>query len=72
MLAGLVGLGVDYTIHILTQCFTALSTGTSKRHALRTAVRETRRGLLGAALTTIVGFGAFTLAGQSFLQDTGL
>ena len=70
--AGLVGLGVDYTIHILTQCFAALSTGTSKRRALRTAVRETGGGLLGAALTTIAGFGAFTLAGQSFLQDMGL
>ena len=65
-------LGVDYTIHILTQCFAALSTGTSKRRALRTAVRETGGGLLGAALTTIAGFRAFTLAGQSFLQDMGL
>jgi uncharacterized protein len=70
--AGLVGLGVDYTIHILTQCFAALSTGTPKRRALRTAVRETGGGLMGAALTTVVGFGAFILAGQPFLQDTGL
>ena len=27
---------------------------------------------MGAALTTVVGFGAFTLAGQPFLQDTGI
>jgi predicted RND superfamily exporter protein len=70
--ASLVGLGVDYTIHILTHCFAALSTGTPQRCALRTAVRETGGGLMGAALTTIAGFGAFTLAGQHFLQDMGV
>jgi predicted RND superfamily exporter protein len=70
--AGLIGIGDDYTIHILTHYFEARGHGRSPRDALCTIVRETGGGLLMAALTTGAAFSAFLFAEHPFLQDTGL
>ena len=70
--AALVGLGIDFTIHILTQCFTEIGKGSNTQEAIRLAVRETGSGLFLAALTTIAAFSAFLFAEQHFLQDMGL
>jgi hypothetical protein len=70
--AALVGLGIDFTIHLLTQCFTELGKGRTKQEAIRRSVRETGEGLFLAAATTIAAFGAFLFAEQHFLQDMGL
>lgn len=70
--AALIGLGVDFTIHFLTQCFTELSMGRTTLEAMQTSIRETGSGLLLAAATTIAAFAAFLFATQHFLQDMGL
>jgi len=70
--AALIGLGVDFTIHILTQCFTELGKGLNKQEAIRLSVRETGSALFLATATTVAAFGAFLFAEQHFLQDMGL
>lgn len=70
--ASLIGLGVDYTIHLLTQYFDHYEGGQSPPEASRRTVRESGGGLLFAACTTIVAFAAFLGAGQQFLQEMGL
>lgn len=70
--ASLIGLGMDYTIHILTHYFDRYEDGQAQSEAIRATVRETGRGLLFAGLTTIAAFAAFLCAGQPFLQDMGL
>jgi uncharacterized protein len=70
--AALVGLGDDFTIHVLTHYFAGLGKGQSQQAAVQTVVRDNGGGLLGAAITTIVAFAAFLFASQHFLQDMGL
>jgi predicted RND superfamily exporter protein len=70
--AGLLGIGDDYTIHILTHYFEAHGHGRPPKDALRTIVRETGGGLLLAALATGAAFSAFLVAEQPFLHDMGL
>ena len=70
--AGLIGIGDDYTIHVLTHYFEAQGHGRPRREALRAIVRETGGGLLLAALATAAAFSAFLFAEQPFLQDMGL
>jgi uncharacterized protein len=70
--AGLIGIGDDYTIHVLTHYFEAHGRGQSPVDALRTLVRETGGGLLLAALATGAAFSAFLVADQPFLRDMGL
>ena len=69
--AGLIGIGDDYTIHVLTHWFEARGLGRPKKEALRAIVRETGGGLLLAALATGAAFVAFLWAEQPFLQDMG-
>jgi predicted RND superfamily exporter protein len=70
--AALIGLGIDFTIHMLTQCFTELGGKPTKHEAIRTALRETGSSLFLAAMTTIAAFAAFLFSEQRFLQDMGL
>lgn len=70
--AGLIGIGDDYTIHVLTHYFEAQGQGRPKKEAIRAIVRETGGGLLLAALATGAAFSAFLFAEQPFLQDMGL
>jgi predicted RND superfamily exporter protein len=69
--AGLIGIGDDYTIHVLTHYFEARGHGQSPTDALRVIVRETGGGLLLAALATGAAFSAFLFAEHPFLQDMG-
>jgi uncharacterized protein len=70
--AGLIGIGDDYTIHVLTHWFEAQGHGRPRKEALRAIVRETGGGLWLAALATAAAFSAFLFAEQPFLQDMGL
>ena len=70
--AGLIGIGDDYTIHILTHYFEAHGHGRPTPDALRAIVREKGGALLLAALATAAAFSAFLVAEQPFLQDMGL
>lgn len=70
--AALVGLGIDFTIHILTQCFDELGRGKSWQETIQAAVRETGSSLIAAGATTMAAFAAFLFSAQPFLQDMGL
>ena len=70
--AALVGLGIDFTVHILTQCFVELGKGRSVQTAIQTSVYETGGSLFLAAATTMAAFAAFLFSTQRFLQDMGL
>lgn len=70
--ASLIGLGDDFTVHVLQQCFLEQSHGRARPEALRTAIRDIGGGLYMAALTTMAGFASFLAAGQPFLRDMGL
>ncbi|MGE0707587.1 MAG: MMPL family transporter [Planctomycetota bacterium] len=68
----LVGLGVDFTIHIAAAGRAARARGHAPRVAARRALRRTRGALALAALTSIAAFLAFQRAHQRFLADMGL
>jgi hypothetical protein len=70
--AALIGLGDDFTMHVLTQCFAQLGKGKTTREAMQTAVQESGGSLLGAAVTTVAAFVAFLFATHGFLQDMGV
>lgn len=68
----LVGLGVDFTIHLCSAARAAAARGRSPRDAAHEALVRTRGALVLAALTSIAAFLAFQLAHQRFLADMGL
>lgn len=70
--AALVGLGIDFAIHILTQCFDELGRGRAPQDTIRAAIRQTGGSLVTAGATTMVAFAAFLASEQPFLQDMGL
>lgn len=68
----LLGLGVDFTIHLGTATRAARARGLGPREAARAGLRDTRGALVVAAATSIAAFLAFQIAGQRFLADMGL
>ncbi len=70
--AALIGLGIDFTVHILTQCFVEFGKGHTTQVAIQTSIRETGSSLIVAGATTIAAFSAFLFSGQHFLQDMGV
>jgi len=67
----LIGLGVDFTIHLCAAAIVAREAGQNARDATLTAIRGTRARLLLAALTSTAAFAAFQLSDQLFLQQMG-
>lgn len=70
--AALIGLGIDFTIHILTQCFVEFGKERCTASAIQTAIRETGGSLTVAGATTIAAFTAFLFSEQHFLRDMGI
>lgn len=68
----LVGLGIDFTIHIANEALSRRATGEAAPEAVSGAVRATRVGLAVAAATSIAAFLAFQASGQVFLRQMGL
>lgn len=68
----LLGLGVDFTIHLGTATRAARARGLGPRAAASEGLRRTRGALVVAAATSIAAFLAFQIAGQRFLADMGL
>lgn len=68
----LLGLGVDFTIHLGTATRAARARGLGPRAAASAGLRQTRGALVVAAATSIAAFLAFQIAGQRFLADMGL
>lgn len=70
--ATLVGLGVDFTIHLTAAARAARAAGLGPLEAARAAVAETRGPLVLATMTSFGAFLAFLVAEQRFLVDMGL
>lgn len=68
----LLGLGVDFTIHLATATRAARARGLNAEAAAGEGLRRARGALIVAALTSVAAFLAFQLAGQRFLADMGL
>lgn len=68
----LVGLGIDFTIHVATEALSRRAAGEAGPDAARGAVLATRVGLATAAATTIAAFLAFQASDQVFLRQMGL
>lgn len=58
----LIGLGIDYAIHLITRYYEERSHGVPMAEASMTSVRETGVGILYGAVTTSLAFLAFLLA----------
>jgi predicted RND superfamily exporter protein len=71
-LAALLGMGVDYTIHLLARLRELRLAGVAVVPALVEAVRETGPGITSAALTTTAALVALGLAHFRLLREVGL
>ncbi|WP_198362069.1 hydrophobe/amphiphile efflux-3 (HAE3) family transporter [Thermococcus radiotolerans] len=66
--AMLIGMGIDYGIHVTNRYYEERGKGRSIEEAAEEAVAETGKALLGAALTTIAGFAAMYLSSLPMLH----
>lgn len=67
--AMLIGMGIDYGIHVTNRYYEERKKGKSIEEAAEEAVAETGKALLGAALTTVVGFAAMYLSSLPILHN---
>ena len=68
----LVGLGIDFTIHVTTAALRERGRGRGALSATVRALRETRGRLALAAATSTAAFLAFLTSDAAFLRDMGL
>ncbi|AIF69964.1 MFS transporter [Palaeococcus pacificus DY20341] len=66
--AMLIGMGIDYGVHVTNRYYEERRKGKSIEEAAEEAIAETGKALLGAALTTIAGFAALSLSILPSLQ----
>ncbi|ASJ09724.1 MFS transporter [Thermococcus siculi] len=66
--AMIIGMGIDYGIHITNRYYEERRNGRDIEDAAAEAVAETGKALLGAALTTIAGFAAMYLSSLPMLH----
>lgn len=67
--AMLIGMGIDYGIHVTNRYYEERRAGRDIEEAAAEAVAETGKALLGAALTTIAGFAAMYLSTLPMLHN---
>ncbi|MDK2870288.1 MAG: uncharacterized protein PWP39_1523 [Pyrococcus sp.] len=60
--AMIIGMGIDYGVHITNRYYEERNRGRSPEEAAEEAIAETGKALLGAALTTIAGFLALSIS----------
>lgn len=68
----LIGLAIDFGVHLITRYEEELRLGRSETEALRTAMVFTGQGIFTGALTTAVAFLAMTLTHFKGIQEMGL
>lgn len=68
----LIGLGVDYAIHIMTNYVIEIENGHDFKKAIEITYNETCRGVITGALTTAVAFLALLISDTKMLQELGL
>lgn len=66
-----IGIGVDYTIHIVRRYLEDRSRLGSIREAIRSTARSTGGALTGSALTTLAGFGILVTSTLGPFRDLG-
>ncbi|WP_461865973.1 hydrophobe/amphiphile efflux-3 (HAE3) family transporter [Thermococcus sp.] len=69
--AMIVGMGIDYGVHITNRYYEERRKGRSIEESAEEAITETGKALLGAALTTIAGFAALSFSVLPALQRLG-
>lgn len=62
MMVVLLGLGIDFTIHLSSRFYEEISNGTSLEEALRLTISGTGKGVITGALTTAAAFYALMIA----------
>lgn len=67
-----VGMGVTYGIHIVHRFDAELRDGSSVEDAIVRTTRQTGKGVLGAALTTSIGFGIIGFSAMVPMQQFGI
>ena len=67
----LIGLGVDFAVHLLLRARAERAAGQDSRESVARAVRSSGPGLVFAALTTMGAFAAFHVSRFEFLEDMG-
>ena len=65
----MIGIGIDYGVHITHRFREELSRGLSKIDATRTAIEKTGLSLVEAALTTIFGMSSILFVGIDALSE---
>lgn len=68
----LIGLGVDFTIHLSSACARLLAAGHDRAVAARMAVQELVAPILTGAATSIAAFAVLSLSGFPGLRELGL
>ena len=68
----LMGLGIDYSVHILSQFTEAIASGADAAAAVHRSLQDCGRGLVTGALTTAAAFGIFVLIPYEGLAELGL
>jgi RND superfamily putative drug exporter len=66
------GVGVDYSIFILTRFLDELREGKTKEEAIMTSVTMSGRAILSSGLVVIMGFGALLIPNLELIQSIGL
>lgn len=67
-----IGIGVDYTIHVIHRFSDALDGGGDVAEAIRTTLTTTGSALVGSALTTALGFGVLVFSPLVPFQQFGI
>ncbi len=67
----MIGVGVDYTIHLLWRFKTELAVSGNHKEAMKLALRTSGRGIVINAISVIVGFLPLTLSGFTPLKFFG-
>lgn len=67
-----IGIGVDYTIHMMHRITDEVDSKSDTKTAIRTSVKGTGGALFGSMVTTVFGIGSLTLAITPLLGQFGI
>jgi predicted RND superfamily exporter protein len=71
-MVALLGLGIDYAIHLLTTFTQEREAGSDAAAAVRASMRKSGPGILTGALTTAIAFFALTVAESEVVRELGV
>ena len=68
----ILGIGIDYAVHIYERFREEVTTGAAPERAMRTAVVQKSRPVLGSGATTMLGFGVLMISDFPVLSNFGI